>query len=145
LAERDRLKALAYRFIKDPDAAEDLVQETIIRAWHAREQFASGTGLRAWLNTILRNKYFSDLRRAKLGDKISSVLAADIDYVECHGASAVDAEVLAKLFRDLPEGQREVIQGLSSGESYEACAERLQIAVGTVKSRAWRAREALSK
>ena len=62
LAQVPRLRAFARSLARDPDRADDLVQETLAKAWAHRTMFKEGTNLRAWLFTILRNTYFAELR-----------------------------------------------------------------------------------
>jgi DNA-directed RNA polymerase specialized sigma24 family protein len=58
------LRAFARSLCGNPEMADDLAQETLVKAWQAREMFAPGTNLKAWLFTILRNQFYSDRRRA---------------------------------------------------------------------------------
>lgn len=142
LAERDRLKGLARFWTGDSDAAEDLVQETIIRAWRAREQF-SGEGLHPWLKTIMRNKHWSDIRKLKNSRHFDALIAPESFAVPCLGAATIDAEILAERVASLPPGQRDAMGYIANGDSYQDTAERLGVNIGTVKSRVARAREAL--
>lgn len=141
--ERKRLRVVARMLARDSDTADDLVQETIIRAWQAREQFKVGTNMAAWLNTILRNYYFSQYRRTKCDAKYGVLTMADIDYVGCHGAATVDADVLVKRIQQLSPEHREILIAFSTGARYETLAAELRIPCGTFKSRLNRARQAL--
>src|SRR5690349_4665318 len=58
------LRAFARSLSGHRDLADDLAQDTLVRAWQSRDSFVPGTNLKAWLFTILRNQYFSDRRRA---------------------------------------------------------------------------------
>ena len=59
------LRAFGRSLCGDPARADDLVQDTVLKAWTNREQFQSGSNLKAWLFTILRNCYYSELRHRK--------------------------------------------------------------------------------
>lgn len=59
------MRAFARSLCRDHEQAEDIAQETLLKAWQCREQFQPGTNLRAWLSTILRNRYYSGQRRLK--------------------------------------------------------------------------------
>src|SRR5215211_5113831 len=63
LAQIPSLRAFAYSLIHNRDVADDLVQETLVRAWSKRDRFESGTNLGAWLFTILRNALYSEHRK----------------------------------------------------------------------------------
>lgn len=153
LPHLDSLYRMALRLTADPSRAEDLVQETMLKAYRAWAQFRPGTNARAWLLTILRNTFINEYRRRK-----REPLAVDIDAVEPHAifrdvATAdpegaffdriVDERVLAAI-DELPDEFREVL-ALSDmeGLSYAEIAETLEIPIGTVKSRLFRARRLL--
>ena len=70
LALIPNLRAFAYSLCGHGELVDDMVQETLLKAWHHLDSFQEGTNLRAWLFTILRNTYFSDLRkrRREVGD-----------------------------------------------------------------------------
>src|SRR5690348_18469889 len=58
------LRAFARSLTGNPESADDLAQETLVKAWQSRDTFIPGTNLKAWLFTILRNQFYSDRRRA---------------------------------------------------------------------------------
>ena len=135
------LRAFAMSLSRNSAQADDLVQDTIVKAWTNFSKFQQGTNLRAWLFTILRNTFYSGRRKAQRE-------VADVDGVfsqnlaskpEHDGRLAMkDFEVA---FAQLPPEQREalVLVG-ASGFSYEEAAEMCGCAVGTIKSRANRGR-----
>jgi len=140
------LRAFAISLTRNIDAAEDLVQETVLRAISKQEQFAAGTNLQAWLFTILRNQFRSDHRKSirETEDGDGSHAAAMIhmpdqeDRIMMHDLEAA----LGKL----PRGQREAIMLVGAdGLSYEEAAQVLGCAIGTVKSRVNRARSSLAE
>jgi RNA polymerase sigma-70 factor (ECF subfamily) len=137
---------MAMSRTRNVDQAEDLVQETILRAWDKRSNFQTGTNLGAWLFTILRNQFFSDYRKHKWevedgdGSHAASQIALpdQFDRLEVQDLSAA----LARLTRD----QREAILLVGvDGMSYEEAAKVAGVAVGTVKSRVNRARNRLTE
>jgi RNA polymerase sigma-70 factor (ECF subfamily) len=150
LPHLDTLYRVALRLTANPAAAEDLVQDTMLRALRAWGTFRPGSNARAWLVTILRNQFISGWRSGRRGAQPVDVEAipelpdlADPDPEGRFFAELVDEEVLAALDR-LPEEFREVIV-LSDleGLPYAEVAEALDIPVGTVKSRIFRGRRIL--
>lgn len=155
LPHLDSLYRMALRLSGDSTQAEDLVQETMLKAYRAWNQFRPGTNARAWLLTILRNTFINEYRRRRR-EPIPVDLEAvepyaiyrDVEQTDPEGAffsQIVDARVLEAIDR-LPTEFREVL-ALSDMESlsYAEIAEALDIPVGTVKSRLFRARRQLQK
>lgn len=140
------LRGFARTFHKDQARADDLVQETMLKAWTKRDQFKPGTNMRAWLFTILRNTYLSELRKRK-----REVEDADGSLVEgLISKPTQDGHMAMRDFRAalemLGEDQREAIILVgASGFSYDEAAEIVGVAPGTIKSRVSRARKALGE
>jgi RNA polymerase sigma-70 factor, ECF subfamily len=140
------LRAFAIALCSDSDRADDLVQDTMLKAWNSLDTFEEGTNLRAWLFTILRNTYFSDCRRRR-----REVPDDDGEYVAqlCvppaqHGH--VDARDMLKALAHLTDDQREALILVGAeGFAYEEAAAICGCAVGTIKSRVNRARNRLSE
>jgi len=138
------LKAFARGLIKDRVLAEDVVQDTIVRALSCRSQFRPGTNLRGWLITILRNRYFNLLRRSHCRAEIQ----IDVELVS-GGSSGGQEEALAwkdfvSAFEQLPSGQQRALALIgANGLSYEEAAQVTGCMVGTMKSRVSRARHQL--
>ncbi len=140
------LRAFALSLTRSSAAADDLVQDTILKAWSKIDQFTVGTNLRAWLFTILRNTYYSDMRkrRREVSDS-EGHHAARLSQKPDHDGRMALAD-FAKAFATLPVEQREVLILVgSNGFSYEEAAETCGCAVGTVKSRANRGRKRLAE
>jgi RNA polymerase sigma-70 factor (ECF subfamily) len=146
LASLTSLRAFAISLTRDAGQAEDLVQETVLRAISKHEQFVAGTNLQAWLFTILRNQFFSEHRKSmrEVEDGDGSYAASMIalpdqeDRIMIHDLEAA--------LHKLPEGQREALLLVGAdGLSYEEAAQVLGCAVGTVKSRVNRARCCLAE
>ncbi|WP_299968775.1 RNA polymerase sigma factor [uncultured Roseobacter sp.] len=139
------MRAFAISLTRNSATADDMVQDTLVKAWTNIEKFQPGTNMRAWLFTILRNTYYSSRRKAKRE-------VADIDGVHTEALAekpAHDGRLQMKDFRDafaqLSDEQREALLLVgASGFSYEEAAEMCGVAVGTIKSRTNRARLRLS-
>ncbi|TXN08577.1 sigma-70 family RNA polymerase sigma factor [Methylobacterium sp. WL103] len=140
------LRGFAFSLSGEATRADDLVQETLVKAWSSRERFTQGTSMNAWLFTILRNQFYTDMRKRKRE-------VEDADGVHASKLTALpDQEGVVNLRRlretldRIPEAQRSALLLVGAeGYTYEEAAERLQCAVGTVKSRVSRARAYLSE
>lgn len=139
------LRAFAVSLCGDIERADDLVQETLLKAWNHLDSFQEGTNLRAWLFTILRNTYFSECRRRRreVEDRDGSK-AADLS-VHPEQQGHLDMQDFRRALDILPLDQREalILVG-AAGFSYEEAAEISGCAVGTIKSRVNRARSKLT-
>jgi len=147
LAVLPSLRAFAISLIGRHDQADDLVQDTIMKAWAKQEQFEMGTNMKAWLFTILRNEYFSQLRKRKRKREVEDVDGELINQLPTPAGQEahLDMADLRQAMLQLPDDQREAIILVgASGFSYQEVAEITQVAVGTVKSRVNRARVKLA-
>ncbi len=139
------LRAFGIALVGSSERADDLVQETLTKAWAHQSDFELGTNLKAWLFTILRNEFYSQMRRKRrevedVDAKYSSQLAV---LPEQHGH--LDMVDMRAALNQLPNDQREALLLVAtSGFSYEETAEICNVAVGTIKSRVNRARLRLS-
>ncbi len=139
-----QLRAFGRSLSNSADIADDLVQETMLKAWTARDSFARGSSLRAWTYVILRNVYFSQTRRAKFKGEWNE-FSADIllaqPATQDHHVALQD---LQRALSQLPIDQREaVILMGAGGMSCDEVAEICGCPVGTVKSRVSRGRATL--
>jgi len=140
------LRAFAVSLTKNSDRADDLVQETLVKAWDKQSSFQPGTNLRAWLFTILRNEFYSQMR--KRGREVQDSDGAITARLSIHPSQdgSLDLDDFRKALELLPEDQREAIVLIgASGFSYEEAAEICGCAVGTIKSRVSRARSRLQE
>lgn len=140
------LRAYGRSLTKDADGADDLVQDTIVRAIGAQGSFQPGTNIKAWLFTILRNKFLDD-RRRKRGyfEQIETAVHERLVSPPSQDASVEFAEV-AEAFWSLSSQHREILMLIGvNGLNYEAAAVILGCPVGTVRSRLSRARAELQK
>lgn len=146
VAAMPNLRAFAISLCRDATRADDLVQETMLKAWSHANTFEEGTNLKAWLFTILRNTYFSELRKA--GYKVREADESDAAELAVPGEQNghMDLVDVAAAMEQLSPEQREaVILVAAEGFSYEEAARVCGCEVGTVKSRVNRARMRLVK
>jgi RNA polymerase sigma-70 factor, ECF subfamily len=140
------LRAFGISLTSRSDRADDLVQETLMKAWKHHESFEAGTNIKAWLYTILRNEFYSQLRkrRREVEDADGHYSSRVAVQAEQHGK--LDMADLKTALQQLPEDQREAIILVgASGFSYEEAATICNVAVGTIKSRVNRARKRLGE
>ena len=140
------LRAFAMSLTRNSSAADDLVQDTIEKAWKNMDKFKPGTNLRAWLFTIQRNAFYSIRRKAKreVAD-IDGVMAAGLAEKPAHDGRLAMND-FRNAFEQLPDEQREALMLVgASGFAYEEAAEMCGVAVGTIKSRANRGRRKLAE
>jgi RNA polymerase sigma-70 factor, ECF subfamily len=145
LAAIASLRAFAMSLTNNRDRADDLVQDTILRAWANIDRFERGTNLNAWLFTILRNLFHSEYRKRKneVEDADGSFATRLKTHPDQH--SHLDFEDFRTALATLPLDQREALLLVGAqGLSYEEAATVCNVAVGTVKSRVNRARSKLA-
>lgn len=135
------LRAFALSLTQNAALADDLVQDAVIKAWTNFGKFETGTNLRAWLFTILRNLYYSHRRRRKyeVAD-VDGVFAARMVVKPAHDGRLQLNDFL-NAFRGLSAEQREALLLIGAlGFTYEDAARMCGVPLGTIKSRANRAR-----
>ena len=130
----------------DVHLADDLVQDTILNALQAQAQFTPGTNLKAWLFTILRNRFRSLITRKHVTAEIQDDDLERKHVTPAHQESVVEVTAFRRAFRVLSPAHREVLVLVGvHGLSYEQVAHICQCEVGTVKSRVNRARNLLKR
>jgi RNA polymerase sigma-70 factor, ECF subfamily len=139
------LRAFAISLCGSHERADDLVQETLLKAWSHIDSFQEGTNLLAWLFTILRNSFLSEMRKRRREVQDSDGIMAKNLSVAPAQQGHIDMEDVRRALALLPPDQREalVLVG-AAGMSYEEAAAIADCAVGTIKSRVNRARIKLS-
>lgn len=138
------LRAFAISLCGDVSTADDLVQDTILKAWTNIDKFTPGTNMRAWLFTILRNTFFSLKRKRKREVSDSEgVHAGRLCEKPAHDGRLAFNDFRRAFNQLSPEHREVLILAGASGFSYEDVAEMTGVAVGTVKSRVNRARAKL--
>jgi RNA polymerase sigma-70 factor (ECF subfamily) len=139
------LRAYARFLVRDPSRADDLVQEAALRALAAADQFQSGTSVKAWLFTILRNTFLMQTRSRKRED---AALAEQQQRPEALVVQPPAGEIaeLARKLETLPASLREALVLVGAGElSHEEAAAICGVPVGTMRARVSRARAKLAQ
>jgi RNA polymerase sigma-70 factor, ECF subfamily len=146
LATLPSLRAFAVSLSGRHDKADDLVQDTVMKAWAKQESFELGTNIKAWLFTILRNEFYSQMRKRGREVQDSDGLFTERMAVHPSQYGSMDLADFKKALDRLPDDQREAIILIgASGFSYEEAAEICNCAIGTMKSRVSRARTRLQQ
>jgi RNA polymerase sigma-70 factor, ECF subfamily len=142
MTQLSSLRAFAISLVGKIDSADDLVQETVMKAWANRTRFTPGTNLRAWLFTILRNEFYTAFRkrRREVEDADGAIAARVGVHPEQDGH--MDMVDMQKALSRLPVDQREALVLVTASDmSYEEAAAVCGVAVGTIKSRVNRPRQ----
>jgi RNA polymerase sigma-70 factor (ECF subfamily) len=139
------LRSFAFSLTGNISLSEDLVQETLMKAWSNRCRFEPGSNLPAWLFTIMRNNFYTDIRKRKRevedADGVHAAKLTELPEQE----DVVALQRLYTAMETLPAAQREALLLVGAeGLTYEEAAQRQGCEVGTVKSRVSRARSQLS-
>ena len=138
------LRAFALSLTRNGTRADDLVQETLMKAWSKIDRFQPGTNLRAWLFTIQRNTFYSERRKAaREVEDVDGIYSEGLASKPDHDGRLALAD-FKRAFNQLKDEQREalILVG-ASGFSYDEAAEMCGVATGTIKSRANRGRKRL--
>ena len=139
------LRAFARGLCGRPDMADDLVQETMLKAWAAQDRFEPGTSMRAWTFVILRNAYLTDMRRNRFRGEYDELVAERILTAPAGQEGPLHLSDLHRALLTLPAERREALLLVGAGGfSYEEAAAICGCAVGTIKSRVGRARATLA-
>ena len=145
-AELPRLRRYARALLRDPGAADDLVQDCLERALSRLHQFRSGTNMRAWLFTIMHGIHVNAVRK---GIRAANPHSLDPHTVDCHSTPPAQGQglamrELAMALDRISDEQREVLLLVAlEGMTYREAAEILAVPVGTVMSRLARGRARL--
>ena len=138
------LRAFGRSLSGSRDLADDLVQETLLKAWAARKRFQAGTNMRAWTFIILRNLFLSQMRRARFKGEWDEITASKMLAAPASQDRHVELGDMQRALLHLPQPQREALILVGAGGfAYEEAAEICGCAVGTIKSRVARGRVAL--
>jgi len=138
------LRAFALSLSRNASQADDLVQDTVVKAWTNLDRYEPGTNMRAWLFAILRNTFYSGRSVREVPDTDGALTGA-LAEKPAHDGRLQLADFM-RAFRQLPDEQREALTLVGAyGFSYEEAAATTGVAVGTVKSRANRARVRLAQ
>ncbi len=139
------LRAFGRSLTGSSEHADDLVQETLVKAWQSRQRFEEGSNLKAWLFTILRNTFLSERRKRKWERQDVDGDGAAMLVSRGEQLGHMDLLDFNTAFSGLPEDQKEALLLVGAeGFSYEEAAQMCGCAVGTMKSRVSRARTRLA-
>ena len=140
------LRAFGRSLSGNRDLADDLVQETLMKAWAARQRFQAGTNMRAWTFIILRNLFLSQMRRARFRGEWDEHTANKLLAAPASQDRHIELADMQRALLHLPQPQREALILVGAGGfAYEEAAEICGCAVGTIKSRVARGRAALEQ
>ncbi|MFN4113644.1 MAG: sigma-70 family RNA polymerase sigma factor [Sphingomonadaceae bacterium] len=139
------LRAFARGLCGRPDMADDLVQETLLKAWAAQNRFEPGTSFRAWTFVILRNVYLTEMRRNRFRGEYDETQAERILVTSETQEEPIHLADMRRALMALPDERREALLLVGAGGfSYEEAAQICGCPVGTIKSRVGRARAAVA-
>jgi RNA polymerase sigma factor (sigma-70 family) len=145
-----KLKMYAMKLTRDMEDAQDLLQETVLKALRYREKFSEGTNFSAWLHTIMKNTFINDYRRKKkrliVRDETENQILLN-NPVIASPISADNAILYNEIVKNvdaLDEKYKVPFEMHCCGYKYHEIAEELNLPVGTVKSRIFTARNLLS-
>ena len=140
-----QLRAFARGLAGSRDRADDLVQDTIVRALGAAHRYEPDTNMRAWLFTILRNCHFSERRKARYDGGSIDDLPERLQTTRGDQMTSLELKEVYRLLQSIPAQYREALILVSAaGMSYDEAAAVCKCAVGTIKSRINRARTELT-
>jgi RNA polymerase sigma-70 factor, ECF subfamily len=139
------LRAFSRFLCREREAADDLVQNTILAALDKQAQFAPGTNLKGWLFTIMRNRFYSDLRtQRRRPTSIDDEAAAPLAAVDNPEATLALKELSSALWQLSPQSREALVLVGAGGFSYEEAAALCGCSIGTLKARVSRARKQLA-
>jgi RNA polymerase sigma-70 factor (ECF subfamily) len=140
-----QMRAFARTLCGDRTQAEDLAQDTLLRAWNSRASFQAGTNLKAWTFMILRNQFYSDKRRSWRSTPLDPETAERTLVATTNPIATLELDEVRRALAMLPDDQREALIMIGAGGlSYEEVSDICGVAVGTIKSRVSRARDRLA-
>lgn len=140
------LRAFARFMCREREAADDLVQNTVLAALDKQQQFTPGTNLKSWLFTIMRNRFYSDLRTLRRRPQaISDENAEPLPAVDNPEATLALKELSSELWKLSPQAREALVLVGAGGFSYEEAARLCGCSVGTLKARVSRARKHLAE
>ena len=140
------LRAFARFMCREREAADDLVQNTVLAALDKHDQFEPGTNLKGWLFTIMRNRFYSDLRsQRRRPTTIEDIESTPIAAVDNPEAALELKELSSALWKLSPQSREALILVGAGGFSYEEAARLCDCSVDTLKARVSRARKFLSE
>jgi RNA polymerase sigma-70 factor (ECF subfamily) len=140
------LHKFAVSLCRDSDRANDLTQQTLLRACASIDKFEAGSNMIAWLFTILRNEYYSDYRKRRREIEDINGTYAESLTLEPDQIASLEYNELRAALEKLPDDMRRALILISSDDvCYAQAAQTFNCAEGTIKSRVHRARARLAE
>jgi RNA polymerase sigma-70 factor (ECF subfamily) len=141
-----KLRGHAMALTGSSSAADDLIQDTMVRAWRFRDSFQDGSNMAAWVHRILRNTFYTNTAaERRVVQDVDGVHAAKLTCGPDQEWRVKYGELLAALQKLTAEARDALLLVVAEGLSYEEAAEIVGVPVGTLKSRVNRARERLAE
>lgn len=145
------LKSIAYNFTKSEVDAEDLLQETYLKALKYKDKYEEGTNLKAWLIAIMRNTFINKYRKQKRAlnnickvEKITDSMLNKNYHIKSPSITIAVSELLLKVFQNLSPELKEIFIKYYEGYKYQEIADEYNVPLGTVKSKIFFARKELT-
>ncbi|MCF8230054.1 MAG: sigma-70 family RNA polymerase sigma factor [Bacteroidales bacterium] len=148
---QDYLKYFALKLTSNEDDAQDLLQETYVKALTNREKFSYQTNMKAWLYTIMKNIFINNYRRNKRSNTFLDstedmyFLNNTVEERNANPETILAAKELKSEIRNLDQDYRRAFEMFNEGYKYKEIAEELDLSIGTVKSRIFFIRKKLSE
>ncbi len=145
------LRNFAMKLTRDKSAADDLYQETALRAFRHQRQYISNTNLKAWLSTIMKNSFINLYRKQKRRSEIQDTTSEDFyinfskDTIGNEGEMNVNIQEISRIIESLNDGYRIPFLMAYQGYQYDEIQEKMNLPMGTIKSRIHHARRILKK
>lgn len=148
---QEELKRYAYRLTIDINDADDLLQETSLKALANRDKYTEGTNFKGWIYTIMKNIFINDYRKTSReqtfvdkSDNLHLIDSSQHLYADCT-EQMYDNKELKKVVMSLPKDFRVPFMMFTSGYKYREISDKLNLPIGTVKSRIFSTRKKLQK
>jgi RNA polymerase sigma-70 factor (ECF subfamily) len=145
------LRNFAMKLTRDKSAADDLFQETALRAFRHQAQYISNTNLKAWLSTIMKNSFINLYRKQKRRSEIQDTTSEGFylnlskDTIGNEGEMNINIQEISRIIDSLDDGYRVPFLMAYQGYQYDEIQEKMNLPMGTIKSRIHHARRILKK
>lgn len=145
------LRAFAFKLTKDSQLADDLFQDTALRAFKNKDKFSANSNMKAWLSTIMKNIFINNFRSKKRWEKVldnsdsDNLMNLEKNPTHNEGERQLYMDELYELIEGLDEGQKQPLLMRYQGYKYEEISEHMELPLGTIKSRIFLARKVLKK
>jgi RNA polymerase sigma factor (sigma-70 family) len=150
ISTRPVLRGFAINFTRNVEDAEDLIQDTFLKALKYKDKFEDGTNFKGWIYTIMRNIFLNNCKKQNLGRNIfNHNVSSDSPVVNKASENNIYKEINTKdimsSIKDLRDDIRIPFQMAFEGYQYEEIAQKMKVPTGTIKSRIFNARKQLAE